>query len=711
MNQIKVPGRFPGKEYCPVVLGNGVDLLYVDWSGAMSFKDQINGNFSYWYKLDRKPSQKSDPLPLLRVKYCLISNAGPVEIDDSRQLFDPRRGVLTSVISAQPFSFTVSSFLTSKHLFVLEFSFHQFPENCSICFALDDNRITYTRKLIDTLSEPVKYSVEDGLIKAYYSQCSDEICFQGIGLLDVVVPSGVTVNFFDKNTDRNIPAFPYLSSNVFVEAKNLKPQDKIYCLACVMDNLDSENYQNDVFQSIKEFRQETFNKIHTMSTSQWEQFCDVSCVHISKDIDYLFRLSKYVLRAVQFPTGAMIPSAVFPNNHGCLVYWDAFFDQMGLLRTNHIAEARKIAEFWCLGLEKAREHAKKLGGKGAYYGWCVDFHCYDASALQVNQIHFNGDIALSCWKYYEYLPDREYLRKIFPVMKETIDFLLSVWVEKYPGGLRVKYCQSLDESSYERVSDTWTTALIVTGIENIIKAADILGEPIEISEYETFKKGLLQALAENVQNGILYSHAERGDLNIGSILALTILGEIKSADRIKTFRKYVSDVKEKSGLGWGHSSRMRCNIFPWAELMAAIFLANCRKKLAFRYVENAIKATNSFGGFAEYIWLHGLISRNWYVSAHGTFLWAISEMLATEDDSNIYLFPGLSEDILKNNILFENIRLKNCLRISASVKKDRVSVSLYNDGKREARKNFCFRNKKIPLDIKSDSKTFLNIDI
>ncbi|HXK45255.1 MAG TPA: hypothetical protein PL060_04805, partial [bacterium] len=272
-------------------------------------------------------------------------------------------------------------------------------------------------------------------------------------------------------------------------------------------------------------------------------------------------------------------------------------------------------------------------------------------------------------------------------------------------------CQSLDESSYERVSDTWTTALIVTGIENIIKAADILGEPIEISEYETFKKGLLQALAENVQNGILYSHAERGDLNIGSILALTILGEIKSADRIKTFRKYVSDVKEKSGLGWGHSSRMRCNIFPWAELMAAIFLANCRKKLAFRYVENAIKATNSFGGFAEYIWLHGLISRNWYVSAHGTFLWAISEMLATEDDSNIYLFPGLSEDILKNNILFENIRLKNCLRISASVKKDRVSVSLYNDGKREVRKNFCFRNKKIPLDIKSDSKTFLNIDI
>jgi len=710
VNHIKVPGYFPDREYCFAVLGNGVDLLYVDWSGAMSFKDQINGNFSYWYKLDRKPCQKSDPLPLLRVKYCLISHAGPVEIDDSKQFFDPQRGVLTSVISAQPFSFTVLSFLTNNHLFVLEFTFHRFFENCSICFALDDNRITYTRKLIDTLSEPVRYTVEDGLIKAFYRNKS-EICFQGIGLMDVIVPSGATAQFFDKNTDSNTPVFPYLSSNVFVEVKNLKPQDKLYCLACVMDNMDSENYHNDVFQPIKDFRQKTFKKIYTTSTSEWKQFCGASSVHISKDIDYMFQLSKYLLKAVQFPTGAIIPSALFPNNHGCLVYWDAFFDQMGLMRTNHIEQARKIAYFWYSGLEKARENTKKLKGQGAYYGWAVDFHGYDPSALDVNQIHFNGDIALSCWKYYEYSLDSDYLRKIFPVIKEAIDFLISVWVEQYSDGIRVKYCESLDESSYERISDTWTTSLIIKGIENIIKAADILGQPVEISEYETVRKGLLQALKRNVKNGILYSHGEGGDLNIGSILALTILDEIEGVDKIKTFKKYASDVKEKSGLGWGHSSRMRCRIFPWAELMTAIFLARERKTLAFQFVENAIKATNSFGGFAEYIWLHGLISRNWYVSAHGTFLWAISEMLAAEDQNNIHLFPGFSDDMITDNIRFENIRLKGCLRISASVKKDRLALLLYNDGKSNVRKNLCFRNKNIPVEVAPDKKTLLKIDI
>jgi len=529
--------------------------------------------------------------------------------------------------------------------------------------------------------------------------------------MDVIVPSGATAQFFDKNTDSNTPVFPYLSSNVFVEVKNLKPQDKLYCLACVMDNMDSENYHNDVFQPIKDFRQKTFKKIYTTSTSEWKQFCGASSVHISKDIDYMFQLSKYLLKAVQFPTGAIIPSALFPNNHGCLVYWDAFFDQMGLMRTNHIEQARKIAYFWYSGLEKARENTKKLKGQGAYYGWAVDFHGYDPSALDVNQIHFNGDIALSCWKYYEYSLDSDYLRKIFPVIKEAIDFLISVWVEQYSDGIRVKYCESLDESSYERISDTWTTSLIIKGIENIIKAADILGQPVEISEYETVRKGLLQALKRNVKNGILYSHGEGGDLNIGSILALTILDEIEGVDKIKTFKKYASDVKEKSGLGWGHSSRMRCRIFPWAELMTAIFLARERKTLAFQFVENAIKATNSFGGFAEYIWLHGLISRNWYVSAHGTFLWAISEMLAAEDQNNIHLFPGFSDDMITDNIRFENIRLKGCLRISASVKKDRLALLLYNDGKSNVRKNLCFRNKNIPVEVAPDKKTLLKIDI
>ncbi|MCM8764915.1 MAG: hypothetical protein NC830_06130, partial [Candidatus Omnitrophica bacterium] len=62
MSIIKVPGNFPEREYSHCLLGNGVDLLYVDWSGAMSFKDQINGIFGYWYKLDRKGSVSWDPL-------------------------------------------------------------------------------------------------------------------------------------------------------------------------------------------------------------------------------------------------------------------------------------------------------------------------------------------------------------------------------------------------------------------------------------------------------------------------------------------------------------------------------------------------------------------------------------------------------------------------------------------------------------------------
>ncbi len=275
MIDIKVPGNFPEREYCYCILGNGVDLLYIDWSGAMSFKDQVNGNFAYWYKLDRKHTRKSDPLPILRVKYYLISPWGPVEIDDSKQSFDPETGVLTSVISAQPFLFTVNSFLTEEHLLVLEFVFHDFPDDGSICFALDDNRITYTRKFVETLSRPVRYSIEKKMIRAEFSHSGD--CrFRGTGLLDVVAPGDAAVKFFDKKTGKSAPQFPYLAGNTLVQVNNVKNGERIYCLACVVDSIDTPAYESVASGAISNFKKQKYQQIYELNTSKWRGITKLS---------------------------------------------------------------------------------------------------------------------------------------------------------------------------------------------------------------------------------------------------------------------------------------------------------------------------------------------------------------------------------------------------------------------------------------------------
>ncbi len=705
---IKVPGYFQNREYSYCVLGNGVDLLYLDWSGAMSFKDQINGNFAYWYKLDRKTFQKSDPLPLLRAKYHLISPAGPVEIAGSKQSFDPETGVLTTLISAEPFEFKLRSLLTNNHLFVLEFNFRKFPEGGSVLFALDDNRITYTRKLIDQLSEPVRYSIENSMIKADYRN-SGHAPFQGIGLMDVLAPACAVVKPFDTLFDKNAPVFPYLAGNVFIQIKNLKKGDALCCVSCLVDSMDSSDFEKVAFDTVRKFKKQGFQKIYTSHRELWKKYSKVSQIHISNDTDYIYRLSKYLLKAVQFKTGAIIPSAVFPNNHGCLVYWDALFDQIGLLRTNHIEEAKKITEFWLYGLEKARENAGKFGAKGAYYGWNLDFYGHDPEALKVNQIHLNGDIALSCWNYYEYTGDMKFLKNVFPVMKETIDFLIYGWIENYEKGIRVKSCASLDESSFERVSDTWTTALIIKGIENIVRAADILGKNIDTGFYRDVRNGLMKTLENNVKDGILFSHSGFGNLNVGTILALIILEKLNGVDKMRTFKKFVNDVKEQSGLGWGHSSRMRCMIFPWAELIASIFLARNKNPLAQKYIENATGATNSFGGIAEYIWLHNLISRNWFVTAHGTFLWAITEMLVCSNGENIVLFPGVRQENIRENLSFKNILIEGNILASCNVKKDKLHLSLYNGNDFVVKRTVCFQNEKKHVEIKPKKRIFLSI--
>lgn len=698
MAGIKVPGNFPEREYGHCVLGNGVDLLYVDWSGSMSFKDQINGIFGYWYKLDRKNSPYGDPVPLLRVKYCLVSGAGPVEIATSTQDFDPSTAVLSSSITAEPFRFIVKSFLTQNHLFVLEFKFQEFPEDGEICFALDDNRITYTRKYVDRLSNPVRYSTNGKRIIAEYQQ-TGTCKFSGIGVMDVITTDKGETEI--SNQGRN---FPYLASNIFIRLKGLKNGSTVYCVTCVMDDMDSQDYREKVFQTVEEFRKKTYKEIFKNHTTFWQNYMNKSEVNISHDIDYLYKTSMYLLKAVQFPTGAIIPSSVFPNNHGCLVYWDAFFDEMGFLRNNKFTEAKKIAEFWLLGLEKARKNAKSLGFQGAYYGWATDFYGYDQRALSTNQVHFNGDISLCCWKYFQYTGDIEYLKRAFPVIKETIDFLISGYIEENNGVMQVKPCESLDESPYNRTSDTWTSCVIIKGIESIINAADILGEKIELETYKKIHKGLTSAIERNCKDGILFSHKDFGSLNTGSILSLIMLDGIKNADYMKTFNRYVDDTQEQIGLGWGHSSRMRCLIFPWAELIAAVFLSKQENPDAYYHIDRAIKATNSFGGIAEYIWIHGLISRQWYVSAHGTFLWAIAEMLAYSDFEKIVLFSGLPDDLIKDGVSFKNISIQGNALVSCRVKKDEISVSIINQGDKELKKYLYFRGNKVQINLQPDEE-------
>ncbi|MCM8764916.1 MAG: hypothetical protein NC830_06135, partial [Candidatus Omnitrophica bacterium] len=630
---------------------------------------------------------------LFRVKYCFVAESGPVEIANSRQNFDPSTAVLTSSIDAEPFKFNVRSFLTKKHLFVLEFNFQKFPENGEICFALDDNRITYTGKHVNNLSHPMRYSKVGNKLVASFKQAG-ETGFNGVVVMDVIAQDDVKMEFSNERKK-----FPYLASGLFLNVKGLKNGSVVYCITCAMDNRDSQDYKKEVFEIIEEFKRKTFKEIYESHIAFWRDYMEKSFISISPDIDFIYYLSLYLLKAVQFPTGAIIPSPVFPNNHGCLVYWDAMFDQMGLLKNNRISEAKKIAKFWLYGLEKAKKNAMSLGFKGAYYGWATDFYGHDHAALSTNQVHFNGDIALCCWKYFEYTGDTQYLKKIFPVMKETIDFLISAYIEDCDGVMRVKSCRSLDESSYDRTGDTWTAAVIIKGIENIIRSANIIGEKIKLETYERIHKRLIEGLEKNCKNGILFSHSNYGRLNVGSILTLTVLDQINGVDYARTFKRFVRDTREKLGSGWGHSSRMRCLIFPWVEMISAIFLAEQCDSNALKHIKKAIRATNSFGGFAEYIWMHGLISRQWYVSAHGTFLWAISEMLAYSDNQRIVLFPGFPDNIIRDGVSFENIVATGNVFISCRVENNRLLTSIVNRADKEVKREVFFREHKITISL------------
>jgi trehalose/maltose hydrolase-like predicted phosphorylase len=115
--------------------------------------------------------------------------------------------------------------------------------------------------------------------------------------------------------------------------------------------------------------------------------------------------------------------------------------------------------------------------------------------------HITADIAIAFWNYYALTQDKSWLRSEYKVLKEIADFWVSRVVKNQDGTYSILNVVGADEYAQHVDDNAFTNASAIEALKNTIKAATILGEPIDPKWTEVSEKIVIHK-----ENGITQNY-------------------------------------------------------------------------------------------------------------------------------------------------------------------------------------------------------------
>ena len=663
---------FRERQYFPMLLGNGIDTVLIDWGGSMRACDKglehIERN---WYKSDRR-NNDGKLLPFFFTSYLLTYRREQHLIRESDQEFDPFKAVLHSKVQAAGFEVEIDTFLTNDHLLVQHFTFNQIPADdpetgLELILSRPEKEVTgahYAFEITDTgktLQAKCNYEEQSGLA---FLLCSDQNCHG-----EVKAETGsLTWN------------------GAVLKVENIREGSTLTSYCFVGDNHDYHNLEESAEIVKSKIRESGYENILRKHVKNWRHYHQQSSIKTGNEAtDYLIALSNYLLKVYQNPVSGGVPAGLYPLMWQGKVFWDSFFFHEALLRGNHVDEAEKLSLFWLKTLPQARKNAtlwkRKYGsGEGARYGWCTDHQGRCELITEIRELHNNPIVALMAWNQFRYTRNREMLKTLFPVMKESIDFMLSCAVVEENEKAYIINCEGVDESTRNHNrNDSWTAGAMIAALSALLQAARELRMELP-GRYSNILNKLLLGLEDNHdKEGVLRSSLNSSSVNFGSMIYL-LLPEYPSAR--KTMEELWTHRGKYCSVCQIGTPRQDARCVPWFQSWSAAIWAQLHDKRANEWLSECQNNTNCFGALPEQVRPDGSLYKHWMGTAHASFLMAVYRMLVNVSGESIQLGFALPE--AWRNARFSNVRLKNGLLISCCLKQGELdSLQIENPSDRQ----------------------------
>ncbi|MDD2710616.1 MAG: hypothetical protein PHV34_21765 [Verrucomicrobiae bacterium] len=648
------------KPYYPFLLGNGVDAVLVDYSGSMSCNsghlhlEQHQGAICAWYKATQRERRKP-LLPILQSSYTLTADGGATyEVGDFSQAFDPRKATLTTLVKATDFELEITSFLSREHLLVERYVVKNLPKDRPL-IALN----LHPPVTASLLAFPVKsahvFSKRGGGQMAECQYCVNET--RGCGVIYTDHPQTSQVEFWGGKR---------------LVLSGLKRGSSFVKYLAVFDEKDDPDYKSAAARTIRFAKKNGFDAIFKAHQDEWARYQNRNLLKLpDQQAEYLYYLSLYLIRANQNLKTGLISLGNYPQlwGGGMSNSWDLIFPHTALLGANRIGESEKLIEGYHRGLPIARDYAKKIGARGAYYPWFMNYQGKSLDFSHPKEFpHIekfnNGCLVMEVFNHYLFSGDRGFLEAHWDVIKETVDFLIAFLVEEKGNFAFIRTGEGADES-IPRKNDTTHLLSTMKAIEALIKAGAVLNRKLD-SGYARILAKLKAGLDKNFHGRLLmpFQGADRC-LSAAFTFYLLNLPEGVPPENVE---KALDECRGKLGLT--NPGTYQNLIWPWTEFRAAAALAYLKDQRAFGHLSNGAKYTSSLGAFPEKIRPDGFPINYWFLSAHGTFVWALNAMLAHGDDRRLFVLPAIPDSW--RDLEFRNLRVPLGLLVSLKMRKGKI---------------------------------------
>lgn len=255
--------------------------------------------------------------------------------------------------------------------------------------------------------------------------------------------------------------------------------------------------------------QEGIDKLLNRHKQAWAELWSTGDIQIEGDLDAqqrvrfaLYNLYSYIRPETRQSIAPMGLSSQGYNGH---IFWDTELWMYPTLLALQPDMAKSCLDYRSDRLQKAKQKAFIYGYKGAMYPWESDDTGEEATptwALTgIFEQHITADVSIAFWNYYSYTQDKTWLKKEWDVLKETADFWVSRVVKNQDGSYSILNVVGADEYAQHVDDNAFTNASAMESLKNTIKAATILGEPINPKWIEVSEK-----LVIHRENGITQNY-------------------------------------------------------------------------------------------------------------------------------------------------------------------------------------------------------------
>jgi trehalose/maltose hydrolase-like predicted phosphorylase len=209
--------------------------------------------------------------------------------------------------------------------------------------------------------------------------------------------------------------------------------------------------------------------------------------------------------------GSIGPTGLSGEGYGGLVFWDADTWMYPALLAQHPDLARALLDYRYQTLTAARRNAAEYGLTGAFYSWTSAYdgdiatNCYgvvmvtgrpiaDTNKSCTEELHLQGDIALSQWQYYEATANRTWLaQRGWPVLEGIAQFWASRGTPGPNGSYSINDVQPPDENATGVDNSAYTNAVAALALEHASQAARLLGNRAP-AQWERTAQGLARTM-------------------------------------------------------------------------------------------------------------------------------------------------------------------------------------------------------------------------